>query len=267
MKKVNFHSHTIYSKHATNTSRFLIEKAIENGFKVFGISEHIPLGDFWDNGGVDENDVAKLVAEVSQLKQEYKDKIEIYMGLESEYHPAFKDIVKWWYETPAIEYMLFGNHIYDVADGKCVRMTGDQQDLIDKQIEYLELAGQSGMFSYYCHPDLFLNVYKKWDDDAKRLADAYIEASIKYNMPLEININGLFYKMKNGNWYQYPAGIFWEHVAKSDAKVIIGVDSHDAETMDDRYFEAAKLFVKEHGLEKNLATSIKLKNKTIDFND
>ncbi len=266
MKKVNFHAHTVYSKHGTNTARGLIEQAIKNGFEVFGISEHAPLGQYWGDNGVDDNDLVKLVAEVSQLKKEYEGKIEIYMGLESEYHPAFKDIVKGWYETPAIEYMLFGNHIYDVKDGKNIRLSEDQPDLIDKQIEYLEAAGQSGMFSYYCHPDLFLNYYKKWDDEAKRLADAYINASIKYNMPLEVNINGLYYKMKNGNWYQYPSGIFWDYISQSDAKVIIGVDTHDPIILDDpKFLNAANSFIKEHNLEKNLATSLKLKKKTISF--
>lgn len=268
MYKVNFHSHTLYSNHGSNKPRELIEQAIECGFKVFGISEHIPLDGLWPHGGTTEEDVMKLRAEVLSLAEEYKDKITIYMGLESEYHPAFEDKVKKWYQTPGIQYMLFGNHIYDVKDGKCVYLDSEQTDLIDKQIQYLEQAGESGMFTYYCHPDLFLKAYKKWDDHAKRLADAYINASIKYGMPLEINVNGLHEKKENGNWYQYPSGVFWDYVSNSEAKVIIGIDTHDPFLLDNpQYLESANNFIREHNLEKNLANTLRLKNEIVCFDD
>ncbi len=265
MSKVNFHAHTIYCHHSTNQPRELIELAIQKGYKQFGISEHIELFQFTSaRPSVDE--CHQLFQELKLLKEEYKAQIEIFIGLESECHPEAMTLIKQWYDHPDVDFIIYGNHIYDVIDGK-FKFLADYCDdaVIDKQIACAELAATSGMFSYFCHPDRYLKFYGRWDDEAQRLADTFIDLAIKYNMPLEINVSGYRTKLKNKDPLQYPCDAFWDRVSQSNAPVIIGLDTHDLDLLNDVYYNEICNYVKQHNLEKNLVHSLKLKNKVVQW--
>ena len=85
--KVNYHSHTTRCHHAAGTEREYIEAAIESGLKVLGFSDHTPYP-FKDGYvsrirmGMDE--LEDYVNTVLALRDEYRNDIEIHLGLEVE---------------------------------------------------------------------------------------------------------------------------------------------------------------------------------------
>jgi histidinol phosphatase-like PHP family hydrolase len=50
------------------------------------------------------------VSEITRLKKIYKSKINIYCGLEAEYHRDEYEYYKTLRNTPGIDYMILGNH-------------------------------------------------------------------------------------------------------------------------------------------------------------
>lgn len=257
--RTNFHAHTVICKHSGNELEPLIKLAIEKGYSHFGISEHMPI---YTNPfrNISKKEFNGLINEYKQVKNKYGHLIKLYFGLECEYSPDLVDLVQSYYDMPEIDYLIFGNHFY--GEGNLHKFTSlikaPLDDLLNNQYENAKLALSSKLFSCYNHPDIFLRIYKKWDQHTLRLTQQIIDLSIKYNVPLEFNLNGLYEKQYNENYYQYPCEIFWKEVAKSNAPVIIGVDTHHYNLMDDIYWDQANTLIKEWNLEKNLV-------KLIDF--
>ena len=85
--KVNYHSHTTRCHHAVGTEREYVEAAIESGLEVLGFSDHTPYP-FKDGYvsrirmGMDE--LEEYVNTILALRDEYRNDIEIHLGLEVE---------------------------------------------------------------------------------------------------------------------------------------------------------------------------------------
>jgi hypothetical protein len=118
------------------------------------------------------------------------------------------------------------------------------------------LAMKSGLFSLYAHPDIWLQNYRKWDDKAKWLTQQIINLSIKYQVPLGFNANGMH---KPRNDYNYPSRLFWQEVAKSKAQVLVEADAHDLTTLTAEWLEKARKEAIKYGLAHNLVDKIDIK--------
>ena len=81
----NFHTHTTYCD-GKNTPRELVEKAIELGCSQIGFSGH----SYTETGDKSPycmtlSGTEEYKAEIRRLKQEYQDKIRIFLGVERDY--------------------------------------------------------------------------------------------------------------------------------------------------------------------------------------
>ena len=83
MQNFNLHTHSIYSD-GKSQPREIVEEAVRQGLTTLGFSEHSPLP-FDNDFSVKEADMPCYVAEIAQLKAEFKGKIDIYCGLEADY--------------------------------------------------------------------------------------------------------------------------------------------------------------------------------------
>ena len=88
--KANYHSHTYRCHHASGSQREYVENAIRAGYRIWGFSDHTPQ--LYNNGYVSPirmlpGELEDYVKETLDLKKEYKDDIEIKLGLEVEYTP------------------------------------------------------------------------------------------------------------------------------------------------------------------------------------
>ncbi len=94
----NYHTHTVRCKHAVGTEREYIEAAIANGFKVLGFSDHVPQP--YKNGFVsgirmDMSEIPDYIGTLTKLREEYKDRIKIYIGFEVDgYKGYFESLMK-----------------------------------------------------------------------------------------------------------------------------------------------------------------------------
>lgn len=83
MLKFNYHSHTDYCD-GFSTAEDMIKSAIEKGFNYYGVSSHAPLP-FDTDWTMKEKDLNQYIDEINYLKQKYKDRITVLLGLEIDY--------------------------------------------------------------------------------------------------------------------------------------------------------------------------------------
>ena len=88
----NYHTHTFRCHHASGTEREYIEKAIAEGLTVMGFSDHVPMPfpDGHQSGfRVRIEELEDYIRTLEALREEYKDRIQILIGFEAEYYPAY----------------------------------------------------------------------------------------------------------------------------------------------------------------------------------
>lgn len=109
MQNYNLHTHSIYSD-GKSQPREIVEEAVRQGFTTLGFSEHSPLP-FDNNFSVKSDDMPRYVAEIAQLKEEYKDKLDLYCGLEADYLTGISEPFAVTKEKYHLDYLIGGVHL------------------------------------------------------------------------------------------------------------------------------------------------------------
>jgi len=109
MQNFNLHTHSIYSD-GKSQPREIVEEAVRQGLTTLGFSEHSPLP-FDNNFSVKEADMPRYVAEIAQLKEEFKGKIDIYCGLEADYLTGVSEPFAVTKEKYHLDYLIGGVHL------------------------------------------------------------------------------------------------------------------------------------------------------------
>lgn len=249
----NYHSHTYRCGHAQGSDEEYVVAAIENGFKILGVTDHIFLPNISQRGmRGDFSELKGYVVSLEKLREKYKDKIELHIGFEAEwYGERYKDYYEWLLKTGVVEYLILGNHMTIINkseddDTPVALNYGAMKDeklatkmYVDSLIEGME----SGLFTYVAHPDFFHYWYGEWDEYIEKESKRIIDAAIRLDIPLEINMGPSRF-LKNGikeDELVYPWNKFWDLVANTKAKCICGVDAHNP----NNYYETDYGFFKQ----------------------
>ena len=109
----NYHTHTWRCLHASGTEREYVENAIQGGLRILGFSDHTPMpypDGYVSNVKMLPDQLEDYVDTVLKLKQEYRDDIEIRLGLEVEYYPALFEALLVLVRPLPMEYYLLAQH-------------------------------------------------------------------------------------------------------------------------------------------------------------
>ena len=220
-----YHTHTKRCHHAFGENEEYVLSAIARGVKILGFSCHAPMP--YPNGyesyyKMRTDELEEYVHSVLELKERYKDKIDIKLGLETEYYPELHEkSVDLWKNFP-IDYLILGQHFidkeYDEGKDPAPRAS-DDKGRVTAYVERVVSALELGIFTILAHPDLINYTggdSEFYDGQMRRL----IGAAIKNGVYLEYNLLGQSDKRA------YPVAKFWHFVAEMGAKVVIGCDAH-----------------------------------------
>jgi len=244
----NFHTHTYRCHHAEGTEREYVEKAIEGGMKALGFSDHSPYvfdDGYYSNFRMLPDEIENYVRTLLDLKDEYKNEIEIHVGFEAEYYPKFFERFLRLIEPFPIEYLILGQHfLFNETDPRVPTLagTGDEAYL-EQYVNQVTEAISTGVFTYVAHPDVF---YFKGDEDtyAKHMKKLLVCAK-ENEIPLEINLLGIRTNRI------YPCAAFWKAAGEVGNEVVFGSDAHRAEDVCDfRSAEVAHLITKKYDLKR-----------------
>lgn len=243
----NYHTHTHLCGHASGEAREYIERAITGGITYMGFSDHAPV--IYPDGHHTEYRVPvakanEYFSQLSLLKEQYKDKIDIKIGFEMEYYPEMfdsmlKDVLNF-----GAEYLILGQHytkpeIYPGTEHTMFANASKEE--LQKYAGLVVEAINSGVFTYVAHPDIFN--FKGDADFYKKEMKKICVASKEKNIPLEINFLGI---RDNRN---YPNELFWEIAGDVGCPVTFGFDAHDVHNaFDENSLIIAEQLVKKYNL-------------------
>lgn len=226
MQNFNYHTHTYRCEHAYGEDREYVLEAIKAGYKIIGFSDHAPYTNGYARGErMHREELENYYQDILKLKHEFKDQIEIYIGLEYEYYKTHLDDLD--YYRSHFDYLINGQHDAALYTRDFYNNHTDQYIL-----EYANLikeAADAGYSDIIAHPDLFMYGKESWTDACTKATKIICEAAIRNDVILELNLNGIRYgKAQHGEEYRYPYPYrkFWEIAANYPIKCIYGLDAH-----------------------------------------
>ena len=233
--KVNLHTHSFYCRHGSGTIDEYVAFAKSEGLGLLGFSEHCPLPDreYQKGNRMDFEELPLYEADIRSEQLRNHD-IKILIGAECDWLPD---------ELGFYKDGLLGERGYDYISCSVHDMTdsaGEEHYLghftsmdVPTLLRYVRIyteALRTGIFTFGCHPDLFMAGYRRWDADVIAASKDIIQCAIDCNIPLEFNDLGLRKKpivADDGTVRApYPVLEFWELARDLGVTAITNSDAH-----------------------------------------
>ena len=252
------HIHTCFCPHGSDdTPEMYIKRAIEKGYDEISFTEHLFLpGGFEDpapskDSAPDEKAIIKYFDTIEKLKKDYKGIIKINTGLEVDYLEGLeyktRDILDKYGER--IDDAILSVHMLKIDEGymcidysveefkKAANILGGVENLYNKYYETLKKSVESDLGKYkpkrIGHFNLVRRFCEKIPYDYSVHSDI-IEDIIKIikenGYELDYNVAGL---RKEGCGEIYVDGCVKKLAEEYSIPMVLGSDSHTAETIDD----------------------------------
>lgn len=248
MQNFNFHTHTYRCRHADldySDEEYVLDY-IKAGFKKIAFTDHCPEKNRIDTRTkmrMHYSEKDEYLNSIKNLKEKYKDKIEIWAGFEVEYLPGEEENIKELKDETDI--LILGQHfVYD--DLKQNLLIFGKHDFTDKELirysEYVEKAAELKIPDIIAHPDFYMQNRKNFGKIEEEVAHRICRAAEKNNIILEINVNGVHKHTYRNNKtlnndpieeqrkrlakVEYPCKDFWNIAKEYNIKVLYGIDAH-----------------------------------------
>lgn len=218
----NYHTHTKRCNHAQGVEREYVEKAIETGYQILGISDHapylFPTKAYYSGFRMQVDELQEYAETVRALQKEYEKDIRILLGFEVEYYPLYHACEMEFLRTVSPDYLILGQHLIGNEYPDFLGARQREDEFLSTYVTQVLEGLATGDFLYLAHPDLcgFSYTEQAIDREYRRLC----EGAKKLNIPLELNLLGL----RTGR--HYPNARFFKIVQEVGNDVILGVDAH-----------------------------------------
>ena len=230
-----------------------MEEAIRQSLTTLGFSEHSPLP-FDNTFSVKSADMPSYVAEIAQLKAEFKDKIDIYCGLEADYITGVSEPFAVTKEKYHLEYLIGGVHLVvdkvpELVEGPALSdqiwfIDGPKWEIYDEGLQrffdgdicravrrFYEQTNEMierEPFDIIAHFDKIKmhNRDRYFHEDEhwyRKLALETLDLIREKGLVMEINTRGIYKKRYNGF---YPSPWLMEEACKMGVPAIISADAH-----------------------------------------
>ena len=188
--------------------------------------------------------------------KKHKDEILVLKGVEIEYLPELEPFYPKFLKD--LDFMILGQHYIKVGDNhKSIYLDLSKEEIM-LYARTVTAGIETGMFKIVAHPEIFCWNLKEneWDQTCIDAANMIIDAAIKNDVALEINVNGVrnsFYQRKE--FYQdgkinfpYPRREFWDIAQSKNAMIVMNDDAHAPNRLHDDYTLKTYKFVTEGGI-------------------
>ena len=275
MQNFNLHTHSVYSD-GKSQPKEIVEEAVRQGLTTLGFSEHSPLP-FDNNFSVKAADMPQYVAEIAQLKEEYKGKIDLLCGLEADYLTGVSEPFAITKEKYHLDYLIGGVHLvvnkvpepvegptqtinpdeiwfidgpkWEVYDEGLQRLFGgDIRRAVRRFYEQTNEMIENEPFDIIAHFDKIKmhNRDRYFHEDEpwyRKLALETLDLIREKGLIMEVNTRGIYKKRYNGF---YPSPWLMKEACKMHIPAIISADAHHYSELT-LEFEAAEEALREAG--------------------
>lgn len=265
MHITNLHTHSYYCDGSFSPEGMVLA-AIDNNFNSLGISSHGPVLE--DNDwNINHSKVEEYIEDVNNLKEKYKDKIEIFLGMELDFIPGigFTElclslIERLDYYIGSVHYLgTFNDGIMWTVDytiDELIRgidegFQGNKRKAVETYYQTISEMAERFQPPIIGHLDLFKKnnknnvLFDEREDWYLEAVDKCLDVIKSTSSSIEINTGGIARKYTTE---QYPSTIILEMIREKSIPIIISSDAHSKDGIACKLNEMYKL-VQELGFE------------------
>lgn len=239
--RFDLHTHHRRCGHAAGEIEDYIRAAVDRGLAAIGISDHSPYfaaeEDHPSPGlAMARSEFARYIEEIGQLKKKYEDRIEVLVGVESDFFPEsirrYADI----YRQYPLDYVIGSIHISNgkhVSQNQHIWHELDEEQLEREKVVYFELlqqAARSGVFQIIGHMDLIRRYYRDFMRSCGPLVEQTLQVFAETGVTMEINTSGIMRKEGTNPCYEVL-----EIACRYGVPVTFGSDSHKPERVGEHW--------------------------------
>ncbi len=246
----DYHTHCNFSSDSETPMEDMIIKAIELGLKEIALTDHVDLDypNYELDFSIDYNDYNKVFY---NLKEKYKDKIKLLLGIEIGLQPHLKQRLVDIYNSVDFDFVIASTHVVDRLD----LYNGDFYKNKSKEEAYqlyfedvLNNIHIHNNFNVYGHLDYIIR-YGDFENkaldynDYKDIIDEILKALIDKGKGIEINTSGYRYKLNQ----THPQIEVLKRYKELKGEIItVGSDAHKPQDIA-AYFDVAYSLLKQVG--------------------
>lgn len=197
--RIDYHTHHERCGHAIGTLREMVEKAAQAGLDQVGLSDHSPLyflePDHPSPGmAMAKSEFDHYVAEMIRLRDEFAGRIEVKLGVESDYIEGWEKVYRQVYSRYPFDYIIGSVHYfggYHVFNPQRWESNPDPDEVCRHYFQLVRQSAASGLFDILGHIDAIKalghvpvdSLKKEWDLTAKAIHEA--------DVAVELNTSGI----------------------------------------------------------------------------
>ena len=254
------HMHTPLCKHAWGEPEEYAQQAVKAGLKGIIFTCHCPMPDgFWPSVRMSESEFDTYVAIVQRAANAFKGKLDIRLGIESEYFPGCEEYISKLHQRADFHYTLGAVH-WQAKEYLNKYETGTIENFRRTYFDHLAKSAESGLYDCLAHPDLVKNYHPdSWCFAiVKNTVSTVLDRIAATGVAMELNTSGL-----NKSYSEMNPGLeMLRMMADRKIPVVIGSDSHRPVRVGE-HFVTALNHLTEAGYEK---VSHFLNRQRIDLN-
>lgn len=233
------HCHTPLCKHASGSPSDYAAVAEARGLKGLIVTCHGPLP---DGLGLEHRmapeEFDEYVELVARARAEYADRVDVRLGLESDFLPGFEKWAEKLHARAPLHHVLGSVHM-QMWFYKDRFFNGDMFAYQQTYFDHLAQAAETGLFDTLSHPDLVKNESPE-DWNFARI-QPHIERALdriaKTGVAMELNTSGLNKALPEMN----PGPRMLALMRERGIPVVIGADAHHPVRVADRYEQALRM--------------------------
>ena len=218
------HMHTPLCKHAWGEPEEYAAQAVKAGLKGIIFTCHCPMPDgFWPTVRMSESELDVYVALVQRTAAAYKGKLDVCLGLESEYFPGYEKWLETLHQRASFDYILGAVH-WQAKEYLNKFETGTIENFRRSYFENLALSAETGLYDCLAHPDLVKNYHPdSWCFAIiKNTVTTVLDRIAKTGVAMELNTSGLNKSYSEMN----PGNEMLRMMAERKIPIVIGSDAH-----------------------------------------
>lgn len=223
---VDIHNHTVLCNHAEGKNEEYVEKAIQNGTKYFGFSDHAPMN-FDKKYRMSFEQMKNYEESIKKLQEKYKDKITILLGYEVDFLDGYLDERVL---SAKVDYLIGSVHFlkgwgFDNPEFIGHYKSKDIDAIWQEYFEAIVHMVKSGHFDIIGHIDLIKVFNYLPKKEIKNFAHQAIKEIKKADLVVELNSSGLRKPCKE----IYPGNAIMELLSEYDIPITFSSDAHKPE--------------------------------------
>lgn len=255
MTWTNYHVHTCYCHGIGNPEEY-VKEAVSQGIKSMGFSSHAPLP-YANPYVINEENLDQYINDINSLKLKYKNKINIFLGLEVDFFPELLRFNK--FRAMGLDYIIGSNHFVGRKnDGEYARpefsdaisfLENDARGVIENYYHLICQMAQLEKPDIIAHLDFIKKVNSNniyFDEEEmwyKKMVVETLNCISKTTCIVEVNTSGA---ARKSNKWLFPSIWILEKCFELGIKITLSSDAHKPADVT-AYFETAADIIKDIG--------------------